>query len=81
MKDLSVSHFKARIAEYLREVQHGETLVITEHRRPVAEVRAVGTATDLVEPASRPFTLEGSAPRERHRVEWRALLDEERGGR
>ncbi len=76
-----MSHFKAKLAAYLREVRQGETLVITEHRRPVAEVRAVGTADDLVEPASRPFTLEGSAPREPHSVEWRALLDEERGVR
>ena len=80
MKDLSVSHFKAKLAAYLREVQQGETLVITEHRRPVAEVRAIGTANDLVELASRPFTLEGSAPRELHCVQWSVLLDEERGG-
>ena len=80
MKDLSVSHFKAKLSAYLREVRQGETLVITEHRRPVAEVRAIGTANDLVELASRPFTLEGSALREPHHVEWSVLLDEERGG-
>lgn len=86
MKDLSVSNFKARLSSYLREVQNGETLVITEHQRPVAEVRAYGAGDEILVPASRPFTLNGTAPSQRVAVRTGTksatqLLDEERGDR
>jgi hypothetical protein len=54
MKSLSVSDFKAHLASYLRNVQRGETYLITEHRRPVAEVRRNGAEAQLVDyPAER----------------------------
>lgn len=81
MKDLSVSHFKAKIAACLREVQKGETLVITDHRRPIAEVRAYGSDRSLVLPASGSFTLARSAPERTIAGVWADLLDEERGGK
>jgi prevent-host-death family protein len=41
-KPVSKSEFKARALEFLRRVEEtGETLVITDHGRPVAEVRAL----------------------------------------
>ena len=79
MKDLSVSTFKATLSACLREVQDGETLVITEHRRPIAEVIAYRSQAILVEPALGTFTLADSAPRVRAPGLWTELLDEERG--
>ena len=62
MKSLSVSDFKAHLAAYLRNVQRGETYVITEHRRPVAEVRRNGSDTQLVDYPSNPFSFDGIDP-------------------
>jgi prevent-host-death family protein len=36
---------KARLGTYLRKVQQGETLVITERGRPVAELRPISAET------------------------------------
>ncbi len=33
---------KARLGTYLRRVQHGERLVVTDRGRPVAEIRPIG---------------------------------------
>ena len=79
MKNLSVSYFKAKLAACLREVQRGETLVITDHSRPIAEVTAYSSPTNLVVPASGPFTLVGSSPAVPTPGVWRSLLDSERG--
>ena len=81
MKDLSVSHFKAKLAAHLREVQRGETLVITEHRRPIAEVTPYRSDDDLIEPASARFTLVGSSPAIPAPGVWESLLHAERGER
>ena len=55
MKDLSVSQFKATMARQLREVQSGEAIVLTEHKRPIAVVQPV-TGNDPVErPPSNAF--------------------------
>jgi len=62
MTSLSVSDFKAHLAAYLRNVQRGETYVITEHRRPVAEVRRNGSDTQLVDYPSEPFSFDGVEP-------------------
>lgn len=79
MKDLSVSYFKAKLAASLREVQDGETLIITDHRRPVAEVRAFRAKQKLVVPAAAPFSLKGTAPSAPLPGVWKSLLDAERG--
>ena len=57
MKSLSVSDFKAHLAAYLRNVQRGETYLITEHRRPVAEVRRNDADLQLVDYPPEPFSL------------------------
>ena len=78
MKDLSVSYFKAKISACLREVQAGETIVITEHQRPVAEVRPYDQSGSLIVRSEKPFSLAGSEPTTPSVRVWRALLDEER---
>ena len=79
MKDLNVSYFKAKIAACLREVQSGETIIITEHKRPVAEVRPYDSTGNLIVSAKKPFSLAGSAPSSPAPELWKTLLDEERG--
>jgi antitoxin (DNA-binding transcriptional repressor) of toxin-antitoxin stability system len=81
MKDLSVSEFKARLSQYLRDVKSGETLIITEYKQPVAEVRGVGTEADILIPASRPFSLDGSRPNNPVSGLAMELLCEDRGER
>jgi prevent-host-death family protein len=44
METMQVSHFKTTIAAQLRRVQQGESLVITDHNRPVALVTPVSHA-------------------------------------
>lgn len=62
MKHLNVSTFKVHLAAHLREVQEGETIVLTEYRRPVAEVRPLPSRRRIMEPASRPFSTTDSRP-------------------
>lgn len=38
MKTISVSALKARLSAQLREVKAGETVVVLDHRHPVAKV-------------------------------------------
>ena len=80
MKDLSVSDFKTHLAAYLRAVKKGERFVITEHKKPVAEVTPVNGNKTWYEPAARPFTVEPEFSVEKPGL-WRTLLDEERAGR
>lgn len=82
MKSLSVSDFKAHLSAYLRDVQHGETYLITEHRRPVAEVRRNGSDAQLVNYPSEPFSFEGIGSEglvEAHHGLAMALITEDRG--
>ncbi len=79
MKDLSVSEFKAHLAATLREVRGGETVVITEHRKPVAEVRSIDLEGRVFESASRPFKLDDSRPSAPATGLAAELLDEDRG--
>lgn len=82
MKSLSVSVFKAHLAAYLRDVQRGETYVITEHRRPVAEVRQNGVDTQCVDYPAEPFSFDGidePPVDERHPGLAMDLINEDRG--
>ncbi len=38
MREVRASHAKAHLAELLDEVEHGETVVITRHGRPIARL-------------------------------------------
>jgi hypothetical protein len=57
VKSLSVSDFKAHLSAYLRNVQRGESYLITEHRRPVAEVRQNDSGVRLVDYPSEPYPV------------------------
>ena len=81
MKDLNVSEFKTHLAAYLREVKGGETLVITEHKKAVAEVRRIGGVDSIVVPAQRPFTLANTRPSNAKKGIAFQLLDEDRTDR
>lgn len=39
--DISVHEAKAHFSELLRRVQRGETVIVTRHNAPVAEIRPV----------------------------------------
>ena len=80
MKHLNVSSFKVHLAAHLREVQDGETIVLTEYRRPVAEVRPLSSQQPLMEPASQPFSTKDCGPT--HPIAGLAgeLIAEERDG-
>jgi len=45
-KTIGAREFKTRLGTYLRRVQRGATLVVTERGRPVAEVRPVARMED-----------------------------------
>ena len=50
MKAAGIREFKAQLSRFLREVQTGETLLITDRGRVVAEVRPPGAATAALGP-------------------------------
>jgi prevent-host-death family protein len=43
MKRMSVHEAKAHFSALLKEVASGETIVITKHDQPIAEINPVGT--------------------------------------
>ena len=45
-KTVGAREFKTRLGTYLRRVQRGATLVVTERGRPVAEVRPIARTED-----------------------------------
>jgi prevent-host-death family protein len=53
----TISHLKAHLAEHLRYVQSGQTLVVTDHNRAVARILPMEADALIQRPASRPFTL------------------------
>lgn len=46
---VTIHELKNRLSEYLRRVQAGEQLVVTDHGRPVATIQAVGSDELTVE--------------------------------
>ena len=77
-----MSDFKAHLAAYLKNVQRGETYVITEHRRPVAEIHKNDRETQLVDYPAEPFSLDGIEPLGGERIQLglaMALITEDRG--
>lgn len=45
MKTAGVKEFKTHLSEYLREIQRGETVLVTDRGRVVAEVRPPGSTS------------------------------------
>lgn len=54
---ISIDEMQSDLIGYLRRVQAGETLVITEANRPVAELKPVSETTDQNGKQPRPFAL------------------------
>jgi antitoxin (DNA-binding transcriptional repressor) of toxin-antitoxin stability system len=50
MKTAGIREFKEQLSQYLREVQTGEVILVTDRGRVVAEVRAPGTEQAKVRP-------------------------------
>src|SRR5262245_34880606 len=46
VKTIGARELKMRLGTYLRQVQEGATLLVTERGRPVAELRPVSVGTD-----------------------------------
>jgi prevent-host-death family protein len=57
METATVSHLKAHLAEHLRYVQSGQTLVVTDHNRAVARILPMEADSLIQRPASKPFAL------------------------
>jgi len=55
--ETTVSHLKAHLAEHLRSVQSGQSLVVTDHNRAVARISPMESESLIQRPASKPFTL------------------------
>ena len=53
MKAIGVRELKARLSAFLRDVQAGEVILITDRGRVVAELRAPGPAVGVESPADR----------------------------
>lgn len=49
MAEVGVKELKNRLSEYLARVRGGETITVTSHGRPVAELRAVTPAKEAPE--------------------------------
>jgi prevent-host-death family protein len=56
--DVSVRKLKDHLSEYLRRVQNGEAVTVTDHGRPVAALVAISRKSDS--PAARLAQLEAS---------------------
>ncbi|MBI3182664.1 MAG: type II toxin-antitoxin system Phd/YefM family antitoxin [Myxococcales bacterium] len=69
---VTVRELKNRLSEYLRRVQQGEPLVVTDHGRPIARVEVV--QADKLSPEERLALMveagEISQPKKRGRLKW-----------
>ena len=43
----SIRELKARLSEYIRQVEAGETVIVSVHNRPVAQIIPIKQQTDL----------------------------------
>ena len=64
MREIQVTKAKTRLAELLRVVEHGETVAITRHGKPVAHlVPAPALATAIVPPCPSTMAWAMAKPR------------------
>ena len=57
MKQVGVAELKNNLSRYLRSVEAGEELEVTDHERPIARLIPVETKTRLaLRPPLRPFS-------------------------
>ncbi len=55
MKAVGIRELKARLSHYLRDVQGGEVVLVTDRGRVVAEFRAPGSGASPESPLDRAF--------------------------
>jgi antitoxin (DNA-binding transcriptional repressor) of toxin-antitoxin stability system len=53
MRTAGVRELKAKLSEYLRDVAGGETILVTDRGRVVAELRAPSTGAKDIDPEAR----------------------------
>ncbi len=58
-KTVGARELKTRLGSYLREVEQGATILVTERGRPVAELRPVQPAADTLEEKLNRLAAEG----------------------
>ncbi|MBM3502829.1 MAG: type II toxin-antitoxin system prevent-host-death family antitoxin [Alphaproteobacteria bacterium] len=46
MKSVTVSELKDRLSEFLRHVKQGETVIVTDRKRPIAKIEPLRAAID-----------------------------------
>lgn len=51
MKVVNIAEAKARLSEYLKLVERGETVVLARRNQPIAEIRAVRRRIDRPRPS------------------------------
>ena len=60
MKAVGVRELKARLSQYLRDVQAGETVLVTDRGRVIAELRGAPEAAGAESPVDRGLRLLGA---------------------
>lgn len=51
MKTVNLYEFKSHFSEYARRVKEGETVILCERNVPIAEVRPISRARNVLRPA------------------------------
>jgi len=54
MKQVTLTEFRSHASGMLTQVEHGETLLVLRHGRPIAEIRPVEDKGDLLPSWKRP---------------------------
>jgi prevent-host-death family protein len=54
MKHVNIATLKEQLSKYLRDVEAGNEVVVTSHRRPVARLTKYGSGSPHVRASSRP---------------------------
>jgi prevent-host-death family protein len=84
MKRVKIAELKNQLSKYLRAVERGETVEVTDRDRPIARIVPVPEAERLtIIPAKRPFSeiRDREYPPSRLPVPITDVLREERGNR
>lgn len=86
MMAVKVGELKTHLSAYLKQVQNGEKITVTDRSRPIAEIIPISTASNrhslTVIPAKRPFNTIKLKPLPlKIKVDVLKLLEEDRADR
>ncbi len=62
MVTIGVAELKAHLSRELRRVAAGETIIVTDHSRPVAVLGPLPTSVPVLRPATGPLELPDVSP-------------------